>query len=261
MIDQYRKGYLPNRMITIKNILDDSCESENVKFPTNDSFLRFDIIYLLFVIAMFVFKPIIILLLIVSHILAFLLKYILGPILAVVVAIVFTIIIIICNIILAIVSAINAIPGININFGPCPTFEAMNQLIDDMLNLWKLFTHLRLPNLSYPDCELCSCKEGDTVEGDAAGTSPVPVDTESIIANSGIQGGLSQYAQSANYNNVGDAFASMMSGKAIDNVNPTSQSLVPSLQTYGQESGDDRYMFTSSITLAERINLFNNNKN
>jgi len=267
MIDQYRKGFLPNRMITIKHILDDSCESENVKFPTNDSFLRFDIIYLLFVIAMFVFKPIIILLLIVSHILAFLLKYILGPILAVVVAIVFTLIIIVCNIINFIINAINALPGINITGPNCPTFDDMQQLIDDMLNLWKLFTHLRLPNLSYPDCELCSCKEGDTVEGDAAGTSPVPVDTESIIANSGINGVLSQYSLSTKYN-VGyflpsltypDAFASMMSGKAIDNVNPTSQSLVPSLQTYGQDSnGDDRHMFTSSLTLAERINLFNN---
>ena len=266
MIDQYRKGYLPNRMITIKNILDDACESENVKFPTNDSFLRFDIIYLLFVIAMFVFKPIIILLLIVSHILAFLLKYILGPILAVVVAIVFTIIIIICTIINAVISAINSL-GASINELNCPTFDDMQQLIDDMLNLWKKFTHLRLPNLSYPDCELCSCKEGDTVEGDAAGTSPVTVDTDSIIANSGINGILSQYSLSTQYNvtyfqpslTYPDAFASMMSGVAIDNVNPTSQSLVPSLQTYGQDSsGNDLHIFTSSITLPERINLFNN---
>jgi hypothetical protein len=266
MIDQYRKGYLPNRMITVKHILDDSCESENVKFPTNDSFLRFDIMYLLFVIMMFVFKPVIILLLIVSHILAFLLKFILGPILAVVVAIVFTIIIIVCNIISAIIYAINLIPGINLNGPNCPTFDDMQKLIDDMLNLWKLFTHLRLPNLSYPDCELCACKEGDTIEGDAAGDSPVPVDTDAIVASSGINGILTQYSQSTNYNVSGslptltypDAFASMMAGKGINNTNPTSQSLVPSLQSYGQDSGYDRHMFTSSLTLAERINLFNN---
>jgi hypothetical protein len=265
MIDQYRKGFLPNRMITIKHILDDSCESENVKFPTNDSFLRFDIIYLLFVIAMFVFKPIIILLLIVSHILAFLLKYILGPILAVVVAIVFTIVIIICAIINGVISVINAF-GANINELDCPTFDEMQELIDQMLNLWKKFTHLRLPNLSYPDCELCACKEGDTIDGDAQDDSVGGVNTEEIIATSGINGILSQYQISTKYNVVyfqpsltyPDAFASMMSGKAINSVNPTSQSLVPELQTYGQDSGYDRHIFTSSLTLAERINLFNN---
>ena len=265
MIDQYRKGFLPNRMITIKHILDDSCESENVKFPTNDSFLRFDIMYLLFVIAMFIFKPIIILLLIVSHILAFLLKYILGPILAVVVAIVFTIVIFICNIVNAVISVVNSLGG-NLEEKDCPTIDDMKTLIDDMLNLWKKFVHLNLPNLSYPDCELCACKEGDTIEGDAAGDSPVAINTDAIIANSGVNGILSQYSQSTNYNIAGllptltypDAFSSMMAGKGIDSVNPTSQSLVPQMQIYGQDSGYNRHMFTSSITLAERINLFNN---
>jgi hypothetical protein len=265
MIDQYRKGYLPNRMITIKNILDDSCESENVKFPTNDSFLRFDIIYLLFVIAMFVFKPILILLLIISHILAWLLKFILGPILSVVVAIVFTIIAILCPIISAIIDVINFF-GANIEKKPCPNFKDMKNLIKKLLTLWKLFTHLRLPNLSYPDCELCACKEGDTIDGDVQDDSAEGVNTEEIVATSGINGILSQYDNATNYNLIHfdptatypDAFTSMMSGKGIDTVNPTSQSLVPSLQIYGQESGNDRYMFTSSITLAERINLFNN---
>ena len=266
MMDQYRQGYLPNRIITVKDILDDSCESENVRFPTNDSVLRFDIMYLLFVIMMFIFKPVIILLLIVSHILAFLLKFILGPILAVLVAVVFTIVIIVCNIISVIVSAINSLPGINVNGPTCPTFDDMQSLINDMLNLWKLFTHLRLPNLSYPDCELCACKEGDTVEGDATGDSPVPVNTDSIINSSGVNGILSQYSQSTRYNtnllpsalSYPTAFTSMMSGLPISTSSPTSLSLVPQLQTYGTDGGGDRHMFTSSITLAERINLFNN---
>ena len=267
MIDQYRQGYLPNRMITVKNILDDSCESDTVKFPTNDSVLRFDIIYLLFVIIMFSIKPTIILLLIVSHILAFLLKFILGPILAVLVAVVFTIVIIVCNIVKAITDAINSLPGINVG-GPssCPTIDDMKSLIDKMLNLWKLFTHLRLPNLSYPDCELCACKEGDTVEGDAPGDSPVPINTDSIIATSGINGILSQYSQSIKYNNsllpstltYPGAFTEMMAGLPISTSSPTSQSLVPQLQIYGTDGGGDRHMFTSSLTLAERINLFNN---
>lgn len=120
LIDQYRNGYAANRIIAVKHILDDACESENVKFPTNDAFLRFDIIYILFTIMMFIFKPIIYLLLVISHILAFLLKYILGPILAVVVAIVFTIIIIICEFINGIIWVINLFA--DVNELDCPNF-------------------------------------------------------------------------------------------------------------------------------------------
>ena len=55
LISQYRNGYASNRIISLKNDLDDVCESENNKFPTNDANFRFDIIYLLALFMSYVF--------------------------------------------------------------------------------------------------------------------------------------------------------------------------------------------------------------
>ena len=255
LIDQYRKGYLPNRMVSIKNILDDACESENVKFPTNDAILRFDLVYLLFTIMLFIFKPIIYILLVVVHILAWLLKYILGPILAIIVAVVFIIIIIICYIIYAIC------------FGclTCPDIEELGPLIDTMLNLYKYFTNIPLPNLSYSDCELCDCNQGESPFS-PGGTDPsgTGINVDEVVQNSGINSKLSQYTIAGYYTQslltttfsfpliISELFA----GKAINNNTPTANDTVPQLLEY--DNGSDRYIFTNSLTISERLNLFNN---
>ena len=260
LIDQYRKGYIPSKVIGVKHILDDVCESENVKFPTNDAFLRFDLIYLLFTIMMYIFKPILYIILVIVHVLAFLLKYILGPILAVVVAIVFTIVIIICEFINAIIWVVNLFA--NVNKLDCPNFEDMQELIDQMLNLWKLFTKINLPNLSYSDCELCDCKNPESVEGNNPGSSPVNLDVDSIINNSGINSYLTNYLDSSKYSvnpnyDYPTAFESAMAGASFDGSGP--KTYAPQMTKYGEDSGgDDRHLFTSSLTLPERINLFNN---
>lgn len=259
LIDQYRKGFFPNRVIAIKHILDDTCESENVKFPTNDAFLRFDLIYLLFTIMMYVFKPILYLVLVICHVLAFLLKFILGPILTVVVAIVFTIIIIICEFINGIIWVINLFA--DVNELDCPTFEEMNDLLDKLLNLWKLFTKLNLPNLSYDDCELCACKEPQSIESNAEGSSPVANNTDAIINNSGVNAFLTNYLDNTKYSvnpaySYPSAFESIMAGAGFTGSGP--KAYAPQMVKYGEDNGVDRHLFTSSLTLPERINLFNN---
>jgi hypothetical protein len=83
LIDQYRKGTLANRIVSIKNILDSTCETTNNKFPTNDSSFRWDFIFLLYVFASYVFRPILFALVPVVHVLYFLiilLRTILIPI-------------------------------------------------------------------------------------------------------------------------------------------------------------------------------------
>jgi len=260
LIDQYRNGYSASRIIAVKHILDDVCESENVKFPTNDAFLRFDIIYLLFTIMMFIFKPIIYLVLVICHVLAFLLKFILGPILAVVVAIVFTIIIIICEFINGIIWVINLFA--DVNELDCPNFEDMQELIDQMLNLWKYFVKLNLPNLSYDDCELCACDDPQSVELNNAGISPVGVDTEGIIQNSGGNSFLTNFTDNTKYNinpsyDYPSAFQTLMAGAGFTGSGP--KTYAPQMTKYGEDgSGNDRHIFTSSIPITERLNLFNN---
>jgi len=259
LIDQYRRGYLPNRMITVKDILDESCESENVKFPTNDSILRFDIIYLLFVMMMFIFKPILYILLITVHVLAFFLMLI-GPILAIIVGIVMSLVFVICNFINGIIWAINLIPGVDIDGLDCPSPDDIKDSVQKCLTLYKLFTNLAIPNLSYPDCELCSCKDGEAIE-DTTTTDPATSGLYGALAETGINSVLSQFQIPTNYV-IGGAsypgnFQSIIAGAIINNSSPTSMSRAPQMTTYGTDGGGDRHLFTSSLTLAERINLFN----
>lgn len=267
LITQYRRGYLPNRMIVIKNILAEECESENVKFPTNDAVFRLDIIYLLFTFVMYVFRPIIYVLLLVVHILAFLLKYILGPILAVIVGIVMGLVIIICSFINLIIDGINSVAnilGLDLDNLNCPTWEDLAELVDKMLNLYKLFTHLNLPNITYPDCDLCSCKEGDVADDgtNTGGPSPVTTNTGAVIANSNINSVLSQYTINTQYTNIPAGYtypasiSALLAGESTSSNSATN--LAPQLATYGLDTtNDNQYIFTSSLTLAERINLFN----
>ena len=243
LIDQYKRGYLPNRTISIKNILDDVCESENVKFPTNDAAYRFDSQYLLFIILLYIARPILYILLIVSHLLAGLLFV--------------------------------------ITFG----------------TLWRRIANLRLPNLSYPDCDLCNCNEG----GEATGPGPTAFQT-AVDAELNQQGYLtplwsfSQYTRPSglwqeeswcpsvpgtainfqpydeisNPNGAGcGPFATicnpndpnyltfseqlLLTGKPYNPGLPSPGTFVPQMQ----DLQNGRKIFTTSIPIFERLNLFN----
>jgi len=232
LIDQYRSGYLQNRIISIKNILDETCESDNVKFPTNDAAYRFDLVYLLFIILLYIARPILYLLLIVSHLLAGVLAALFIP-------------------------------------------------------FWRRIANLRLPNLSYPDCDLCSCKEGGEATGPAPSEFQVAVDTE--LLRDGYLTPLwsfSQYNRPAglwagdgnNFGQFGDYAINLDGsyvGSTYPNTNPANyltfseQLLVtgqpynpglPSPSTFApqmQDIGNNKKIFTTSIPIFERLNLFN----
>ena len=253
LIDQFRAGYLPNRTVSIKNILDESCESENTKFPTNDTIKRPDIIYILFLLMMLIFTPTIYLLLIVTHILAFTLM-LLGPILAILVGVIFGLIIVICK-------AVNIL-CFGCLSGKCPPIKDLIKVVKQVLNLYKLFTNLPLPNLTYPDCELCDCNEpqqlppGDfnSTVGDVTGVS-----VEDVYENSNLNSYLSPYTIGILYSGVTNdnlelqsKLQQLVSGLGINDDTPTASSLSPNFFR-----NDNKTFFTSSITLPERLNLFN----
>jgi hypothetical protein len=251
MIDQFRAGYLPDRTISIKNILDQSCESENVKFPTNDAVARFDLVYLLFVISLYIFKPILYVLLIVMHILAFFLMLI-GPILAIIVGVVYGIIILICN----------AVSLLCFGCLSCPPAEDIIDLMLKILKLYEFFTNLPIPNLTYPDCELCNCGDPQLQPpSDAASIVAQTTGTniEEIYQNSSINSYLSPFTVGALYTGVTNSdieteskLQQLLSGKGLDADNPSVTNIVPNYF-----SKDGNYYFTQSLTLPERLNLFN----
>ena len=71
LIDEYKKGIGRGRFLGIKEIDDNSCESTVNKFPTNDGFKNFNILFFIFSILMQIIQIISIPLLIVIHVLAF----------------------------------------------------------------------------------------------------------------------------------------------------------------------------------------------
>jgi hypothetical protein len=197
LIDQYRNGLLPNRIIAIRNILDSTCESTNVKFPTNDAVLRFDLIYLLFVIMMFIFKPILYIILLLTHFVAGILKEFGNP-------------------------------------------------------NWRRLANIPLPNLTYPECDLCECTVGKPVRGNG------PTDFELNVAQTlDSNAYISSFNIFTKYNcftNFGTQ--QLLAGNQdYGTQNPYAQA--PQLEAYTRFPNQNRETFTTSIPLFERINLFN----
>jgi hypothetical protein len=251
LIDQFRAGYLPNRTISIKNILDDTCESENNKFPTNDAALRFDIVFTLFNLMMIIFKPVIYVLLIVVHVLAFVI-FLISPILALVVGLVFGIIVLICK-------AVRILCFGCIN---CPSFSDVGNLVTSLFELYKLFTNLKIPNLTYPDCELCNCKQLNQLPPEdqtSVVNETTGVDANQVIEESNINAYLSPFTIGPLYSGVTDdntetqlKLQQLVSGLGINEDLPNASSLAPNFFKV-----DEKTYATSSITLPERLNLFN----
>ena len=271
LITQYRNGYGNWRIIAVKDILDSDvkCSSDNNKFPTNDAVYRFDLIYLLFTIMMFVFRPILYVLLLVVHILAFFLMLI-GPILAIIAIVVYLVVITVCTLINAIIWALNGIPFVSIDYLDCPDVEDIKRTVDLLLNLYKKFTNLRLPNLSYPDCEFCQCTDGDAIVIDNADYPAAVATVAQTAQEAGANAVLTPFELSTNYNATSPyntdnlVYESLFAGASLGNANQannplTPQTRAPKLKSVsgGQGNQGNDYAFTTSLTQSERLNLFN----
>ena len=277
MIDQFRGGTLANRILSIKNILDDTCESVNNKFPTNDTIMRFDFIYLLYYIASSVFRPVLIALVYVIHYLYFLFN-------------VYKICFTSCSwyfglgvqIVLLSVAAAQGV--VNLSFA-----QWLSQIIGYSLLLvlitgveiyllgFKL-KGINIPLLLYDLCEFCRCNDAEDINDEeaiqeaSAGLPPSPTAPPNVsgvqIVNLGTNFFYTNETdtdQNYNYYNL------LSQGYRI--IYPPSTPVcysripqfviglyTPSLATdctdNDTESKNSVY-FTTSLTLAERINLFN----
>ena len=275
LIDQYRRGFLPNEFVGIKNNLDESCESDNVKFPNNDSNYRFDIVYLLALVAMFIFKPILYGLVPILHVVAAILA-ILGPVFGIIVGVILYIVLPICYVIAGIVSFLNAL-GAGLEPIDCIDPEEINKIVDDLFNLYKKILNINLPLLVYPNCELCSCEPGGELS-----TQPQNVQSSgnyvTAASESGGFGVLSTYMLPTQYDvkDVDAQFRSgiqaLLSGAAYTRDEPSGKARVPQYSLFGTDTdcsgvcgngeGNNpdpcpKVLFTNNLTLAERINLFN----
>jgi hypothetical protein len=147
LIDQYKKG-AKGRFIGIKEIDDNDCESTINKFPVNDGFRNFDFLFFLFSILMVIIQPVALILLISAHLLIFLYNLFI------------TAICLICDV---------RIPIIDVR-----PFSFICRSLK--INCGKKDFTIRLPMITYPDCQACECKQDiKTVPNREAGLSATGV--------------------------------------------------------------------------------------
>lgn len=225
LIDKFRYGVLPGRILGIKHILDSECESENNKFPTNDAFYRFDLIYYLFLILLFIITPILMVIVVVNHIIAWLIELLANMV---------------CDL--------------------ATIFSFLQKTCDKLREIQSRFMNLKIPNIAYPDCDLCQCGENEQIQ-DAGQTSQNNqiIDTTNQN-NSTIGPYLAQTTNNAEFNTIPtqgsdiQGLKNVLAGETFDFNNPSYRARVPQVNNW---SGGSENVFTTSLPLSERINLFN----
>jgi len=165
LISEYRRGDSNNRIVAIKNILDDVCDSTNNRFPTNDGMYRLDILFLLFQLIMNIFHPILFMVIIIAHIFFWVLCNVILPIMK-----------FLKNVVCGLSNAICRLKDACF-LGVCPfgflsgicnklssACDALTDAVESLTDKCKN-SFISLPNLTYPDCEICSCDPQPPVSG------------------------------------------------------------------------------------------------
>ena len=281
LLDKYRNGYSNDRFTGVKNILDGSCQSENYKFPTNDSNMRLDIIYILFSLAMLIFRPILYILVLVMHVLYFILDLLKSWLIWGLIG--FTGYLTYYSGAKAYSSYPSA--GLAIWFGlEAAAYAALGVTLAFIRDeLKKIETKgINIPLLTYPDCDMCDCSAagntpGDGTEGGPAGPKnkqkPCPTISSDKIPLNRLTSDLTILPLgSFIYDYVvidetvkSDSLSQILAGKQYSDrldASVGTSCLLKTKYTYTDPiTNNDRtltdYYLTLSLTLAERVNLFN----
>jgi hypothetical protein len=233
LIDEYKKGVGKGKFIGIKEIDDNSCASNVNKFPVNDGFRNFDLLYFIFSILFLVIQFVGLNLLFVAHIALWLYNIVIDLLCE------------LCNIGFPFKFVCKWIPE-----GGC---EDLN-------------TTIRLPMITYPDCQACEC--GTDIDFSPNQNVDFP------------SGGLSYFSSPIFYQN---SLQLKFSGSPTEDINSfaTAYSVafagfqdtafkseptrykIPKSNALNVQSNTSLYRFAASTTLplGERINLFNQRSN
>lgn len=240
LIDQYKNG-ARGRFIGIKEIDDDSCTSTVNKFPTNDGFRNFDFLFFIFSLLFQVVQVIGLPLLIIAHIALAVYSLLIG------------LLCLLCGI---------KIPVINVR----PFAFICNVL---GIKCQKQNFTIRLPMITYPNCEACQCKE-TTIMNELVGNGASGVLSYVSYSSSyydGIQNVITPFVESEDVQPLALIYSQTTAGNG-DNVADLGLFKMPKSSVTRLASDDNRHFsWGTTIPLGERINLFNgrinyfNNKN
>lgn len=226
LIDQWKKGGR-GRFIGIKEIDDDSCADTTNKFPTNDGFRNFDFLFFIFSLLFLQIQIIGIVLLIVSHYILFVYS--------------------------TLISALCFICGVKI-LGERPF-----SFICRRLNIKcerKDFT-IRLPMITYPECDACECKETKISDiptnGGASG-----VLSYLSFSSYYVDGFQTYFGNNEDVNELSTVYSQAIAGNS-DNITSINSYKTPKSSVLRQPSDNNRiFALTYDLPMGERINIFNN---
>jgi len=273
------------RYIGIKNILDETCSGLNNRFPTNDGNFRFDILYIIFMFFSIILTPVFFALILVMHILYFvvwILRVYYLPALAIYY---FAIGVQMC------IGAFSYGFGATFSIGVFLSgllYIALSIFIAlVVIQLFKLdLSGVKVPILTYPDCELCSCSPDSSTNediGDDAGAAQntdtnKAVPCPAIVSNTNLTsitltpgmyplfGPQSFRVPTRNPDNPtgypaarASVYNQNLTGLIYDYQYASNNIGAPymSYTTIDDEGANHRWIYTTSLPMSDMLNLFN----
>ena len=282
-----RNGSGTERYIGIKNILDETCAGSNNRFPTNDGNFRFDILYIIFMFFSIILTPVFFSLIILLHILFFVIWLVREYVIWIFIGWA------VYQAANAFVLSVTSYPalGLIVGFillglfylGLAVFFRWLKKQLDKID-----LSGVKVPILTYPDCDLCSCdpKSETSDEGtdDGSGAAalaatnqaiPCPsVKSDTFVASIVVSPGIlplfnvGSYVLPTRGPNNPDGFypervqvyAQEFGGLMYDNQYASVNIGAPylTITTNADTAANlNRYVYTTSLPLPDRINLFN----
>jgi hypothetical protein len=274
LIDEFKNG-AKGRFIGIKEIDSQDCESTTNKFPVNEGFRNFDLLFFLFSVIFQVIQIIGVPLLIIYHFVAFLWNNFAVPILAFLIGLLVKSAIQYWSLFIGAVAGslvFGATAGETAGFlGLAVLYTALSVLL--ALNFKAIvkytFSRFKLPMITYPTCQACECQSEPTVPGGNQATDSIPSQgLLSQLSNSGLyidsiinyRGTLNQEPID-NLSDFDQLYALIqsagISGNSSKPKNPTFFKLTASSPaTFPDQS--QRYAVGLQLPPGERINVFKN---
>jgi hypothetical protein len=275
LIDEFKNGGR-GRFIGIKEIDSQECDSSVNKFPVNEGFRNFDLLYFVFALLFQVIQIIGVPLLIIYHFIAFVWNNFAVPLILLLAGVAFK------NAVqegaLAIAMGIAATGSFGatlVAIGPFVIKSVLWAALGAAILILGLkikkytFGRFKLPMITYPDCQACECDPETTAPGSEDGTSE-SIPSEGLLTQLSNSLPYSEYIQNnylaSGFNETDSQQNGIMISQSIagfggNNRNP-SKFKIPQSGVYTIGEGPDNRFFTVATTLppGERINIYNTRK-
>jgi hypothetical protein len=275
LIDEFKNGGR-GRFIGIKEIDSQDCDSNVNKFPVNEGFRNFDLLYFIFALIFQVLQIIGVPLLIVYHFVAFLWNNFAVPI-VIYFGINWTIQAInywsLFGGAIAGTAAFGATVGMIFGFGAQALLYtagvAFLAFAFSKIISFK-FGRIKLPMITYPECQACECDPETTAPGSDDGTSDT-IPAAGLLSQLSNPGLYSEYIENVYLANGsyseevsqlnGAMWSQALAGSSSNKKNPT-KFKIPQSAWFTIGNGPDNKFSTFSTTLppGERINIYNTRK-